>query len=381
MRVAIVGGGVMGCASALALAKRGAEVVLLERAVPGAEASSAAAGILGAQMEAPGGSPLLDLLVSARAGYGPWAEELRAETGIDIGFRVSGVLHVARNEAERDALAKAVAWQSNEGLTATLLEPKDARAIEPELAADIVAAAHFPDDAQIDPPSLLRALVAAVARAGVTVRSGISVERVIVEGGKCLGVALASDTHEPEELRADATVLAAGSWSSLVPGIGNLVPKVTPARGQIVLLDERPPRLRTIVVGGDAYAVPRGDGRVLCGSTVEFVGFRRDVTAGGVHSILEGTLRVVPGLANATLASTWSSFRPFAVEGVPMIGKSKLPGLFLATGHHRNGILLAKVTGDRVASAIYASERAGQAIPKPADTELDIDVDVTEPPR
>ncbi|MDB4998360.1 MAG: Glycine oxidase ThiO [Myxococcaceae bacterium] len=379
MRVAIVGGGVMGCATALALAKRGAEVVLLERAVPGAEASSAAAGILGAQMEAPGGSPLLDLLVSARAGYGPWAEELRAETGIDIGFRVSGVLHVARTEAERDALAKAVAWQSNEGLTASLLEPKDARAIEPELSADIVAAAHFPDDAQIDPPSLLRALVAAVSRAGVTVRSGISVERVIVEGGKCLGVALASDTHEAEELRADATVLAAGSWSSLVPGIGNLVPKVTPARGQIVLLDERPPRLRTIVVGGDAYAVPRGDGRVLCGSTVEFVGFRRDVTAGGVHSILEGTLRVVPGLANATLASTWSSFRPFAVEGVPMIGKSKLPGLFLATGHHRNGILLAKVTGDRVASAIYASDRA--QVPKPADTELDIDIDVTEPPR
>jgi glycine oxidase len=358
MRVAIIGGGVMGCASALALAKRGAEVVLLERAVPGAEASSAAAGILGAQMEAQGGSPLLDLLVSARAGYGPWAEELRAETGIDIGFRVSGVLHVARTAAERDELARSVAWQSSEGLTARLLEPNEARAIEPELSSDIVAAAHFPDDAQIDPPLLLRALVSAVARAGVTVRSGISVDRVIVERGRCLGVALASETHEPEELRADATVLAAGSWSSLVPGIGNLVPRVTPARGQIVLLDERPPRLRTIVVGGDAYAVPRGDGRVLCGSTVEFVGFRRDVTAGGVHSILEGTLRVVPGLANATLSSTWSSFRPFAVDGVPMIGKSKLPGLFLATGHHRNGILLAKVTGDRVASAVYATDQA-----------------------
>jgi glycine oxidase len=355
MRVAIVGGGVMGCACALALAKRGAEVVLLERALPGAEASSAAAGILGAQTDALGGSPLLDLLVSARAGYGSWAEELRTETGIDIGFRVSGVLHVARNEAEHDELAKTVAWQSNEGLTASLLGPADARAVEPELASNVLAAAYFPDDAQIDPPSLLRALVAAVARAGVTVRSGISVERAIVEGGRCLGVALATETHETEELRADATVLAAGSWSSLVPGIGSLIPKVTPARGQIVLLDERPPRLRTIVVGGDAYAVPRGDGRVLCGSTIEFVGFRREVTAGGVHAILDGTLRIVPGLTNATLSTTWSSFRPYAVDGAPMIGKSMLPGLFLATGHHRNGILLAKVTGDRVASAIYAS--------------------------
>jgi glycine oxidase len=352
MRVVVVGGGVMGCASALALADRGADVVILERAVPGAEASSAAAGILGAQVEARENAALLPLFTRARAEYAAWSEALRARTGIDIGHRVTGGLRVATNDDDARALADEVAWQRREGLRAELVSGNGAREIEPQLAPRVVAGAHFPDESQVDPPALLRALVAATARriegpGRVTTRSGTTVARLIVEHDRCVGAQL-----EDGEARADAVVLAAGSWSSLLPGVPSDVPKVRPARGQMVLLDERPPSVRTMIFGRDAYVVPRGDGRVLCGSTLEFVGFRREVTAGGVHAILAGALSVLPSLADAPLTSTWSSFRPYLGEHAPLMGESPLPGLFLATGHHRNGILLAKVTGDAVAKSV-----------------------------
>jgi glycine oxidase len=350
MRVAIVGGGVMGCTVALALARHGAHVVVLERAVPGAEASSAAAGILGAQVElhGPGDDPAP--LLRARECWKSWAAELREATGIDVGFRVTGVLRVARTDAERASVAHEIEWQAGLGLRAAFLDAADARALEPELASDVIAASHFPDDAQVDPQTLLRALVSYISRTPrIDVKSGSTVRSLLVERDRCAGVAL-----EDGELRADATVLAAGSWSSLVPGVPTDTPAVRPVRGQMVLLDERPPRVRTIVFGGGAYVVPRGDGRVLCGSTMEHVGFRKEVTAAGVHAVLSGALACVPGLGAAQLVATWSNFRPYAAGGA-LVGASSLPGLFVATGHHRNGILLSKLTGDAVASAVSAS--------------------------
>jgi glycine oxidase len=347
MRIAIIGAGVMGCASALALADRGADVVVLERAVPGAEASSAAAGILGAQVESHAPGPLLRTFVRAREQYAAWASALRDASGIDVGYHVSGVLRVARTADEARQLAREVAWQQKEGLRAEFCDARAARRIEPELCEDLQAAAYFPDDAQVDPKALLRALVAAASRAGVIFRAGSTVQHVIAESGRCVGVRL-----EDAELRADAVVLAAGSWSSLVPGVPTEVPAVRPARGQMVLLEERPPRTRTIVFGNTVYAVPRGDGRVLCGSTLEFVGYRREVTAAGVNAILSGALQILPSLGAAELAGTWSNFRPHTEGEKPLTGSSPLPGLFLATGHYRNGILLAKVTADDVARAV-----------------------------
>jgi glycine oxidase len=183
------------------------------------------------------------------------------------------------------------------------------------------------------------------------VRAGATVERLVVEGGRCVGVAVDS-----EAFRADAVVLAAGSWSSLVPGVPATVPSVRPVRGQIVLLDERPPRARTIVFGTGAYVVPRGDGRVLCGSTMEHAGFRKEVTAQGIHAILSGALACLPSLGAAQFAAAWSNFRPHAAGDRPLVGASPLPGLFLATGHHRNGILLSKVSADAVARAVVSTD-------------------------
>lgn len=343
----------MGCTTALALADASVDAVVLERAVPGAEASSAAAGILGAQVELHRRDADVGLFVRARDGWTAWARALRDASGIDVGHRVSGVLRVARTDRERIDLAGEVAWQSERGLNASLLDPSAAREVEPELTRDILAAAHFPDDAQIDPSTLLRALMALLARnARVTVRSGATVQRLLIEHDRCVGVGL-----DEGELRADATVLAAGSWSSLVGGVPAELPVVRPVRGQIVVLDERPPRVKTIVFGAGGYLVPRGDGRVVCGSTMENAGFRKEVTAAGVHAILSEVLSCVPSLGEAQLAATWSNFRPRVDSDRALVGRSPLPGLFLATGHHRNGILLSKVTADAVAHEVLATLR------------------------
>jgi glycine oxidase len=346
MRIVVIGAGVMGCSVALSLSERGArEVIVLERAVPGAEASSAAAGILGAQIES--APDETELFRRARDGYRTWAESLRAETGIDVGYKQCGALQVAVNAGDADALAAKVAQQARLGLAAEIVDGKKARAIEPALADRVACAAYFPDEAQVDPPALLRALVAAVARRA-TIRSGVTVRGLLVESDRCAGVQL-----EDGDMRADAVVLAAGSWSSLVPGLPAKIPEVKPVRGQMVLLDERPPRVRSIVFGDHGYVVPRGDGRVLCGSTMEHAGFRREVTASGVVTILNKALALVPSLGDAQLTSTWSSFRPHA--SMRLEGASPLAGLFLATGHHRNGILLARETGERVAKALLDS--------------------------
>jgi glycine oxidase len=353
MHVVVIGAGVMGCASAYVLAKGGARVTLLERAVPGAEASSAAAGVLGAQVESHDRPSERAMFVRAREGYAAFAAALEAETGISVGYRVSGVLRVARDAEGLAELGRVVREQAADGLRAELLETKRAMEIEPTLNPEVSGAAYFPDDAQVDPPALLRALIAAVSRADVDVRAGAVVRSVRVEHGACTGVLL-----DDGALDADATVLAAGSWSKMIPGVPAEVPDVKPARGQMVLLDERPPKLRTILFGRGGYVVPRGDGRVLCGSTLEMVGFRREVTAGGVHAILRTALDLSPGLASAQLSSTWSNFRPYSPAGAPLMGASPLPRLFLATGHHRNGILLAKLTADAVGDAILGDRRS-----------------------
>lgn len=356
MRIVIVGGGVMGCATALELANRGVrDVVVLERAVPGAEASSAAAGMLAAQIESRDEAELVQF-VRAREAYAGWAIALREATGIDIAHRRSGVLSIARTDKDLERAHHDVEAQRAWGLRAEVVDGTRARTIERELCEGIAGAAYYPDEAQVDPPQLLRALVVAASKAGVVMRAGATVSTLVSEGGRCVGVGLAPS----EILRADAVVLAAGSWSSLVPGVPEDLPRVRPVRGQLVLLEERPPRAGTIVFEGHSYVVPRGDGRVVCGSTMEDVGHRREVTAAGVQSILSAAIAVMPRLGEAEVVRSWCNFRPSvaSASGAPLVGASTLPGLFLATGHHRNGILLAKATADAVTDAIMKAAAA-----------------------
>jgi glycine oxidase len=344
--VVIIGGGLMGCGIALRLCQAGARVTVLERSIPGAEASSAAAGILAPQMESEGPGPFLELCLRSRALYPTFAQELLELTGVNVAYLPSGVLHTAFDEARAHHLEATVAWQRALGLRAELLTGQEARGLEPALAPEVLAAAHFPDDHQVDNRLLVRALTMAAARVGAQFRSGY-VRGVLEEAGRAVGVDL-----DGEPLRADAVVVAAGSWSGLVQGLPLDPRTVRPMRGQMLQLQTRLPLMRHILVSPEGYLVPRADGRVIAGSTMEFAGFDKQVTAEGLSRILALALRLCPQLGGAAVDSSWAGFRPYTEDHLPLLGAGPLPGLFLATGHFRNGILLTPITAKLVAQAV-----------------------------
>lgn len=341
--VVIVGGGLMGSLSALRLADAGRRVLVLEKAVPGAEASSAAAGILAGQSESKTDGPLFDISVESRERYVSLAAELRERVGIDVGFRRCGVIEVAETEQALDELERTFAWQRAKGHRVERIEAAALRSIEPQLNGGFAGAIALPDDGQVDPPTLVTAVAQAAERAGATFRAGTTVRSVVIEDGVARGV-------EVEDGRIDAghVVIAAGAWSSLVQGATVASSAVKPARGQIIELSLRTPPFKSIVFGRGGYAVPRPDGRVLCGSTLEFVGFQKDVTVGGLAKILAMITGLAPSLADAKVNRTWSNFRPFSSDGAALVGDAGIANLTLATGHHRSGILLAPATAERV---------------------------------
>jgi len=350
--VLIVGGGIMGSAVALRLAQRGVGVTVVERGIPGAEASSAAAGMLAPQTEADGAGPMLALGVKSRALYPELAVELRELTGIDVGYQRSGVLALGFDEEDERALSFRRTWQVAQGQRAELLPEPALRALEPALGPTVRAALHFPDDAQVNPAALARAFSQAAAAAGARFLQGRYVRRVVVEQGAVVGLEL-----DGEVLSTDKVVLAAGSWSGLVEGGGVPASVVRPARGQLVAIETRPPLFHHVLsVHGRGYLVPRRDGTVVAGSTVEMVGFRKEVTVGGLATILNLARTLVPSLADAPVLSSWSNFRPYTEDQLPVLGATAVRGLFLATGHHRNGILLAPITGDAIASLVATGD-------------------------
>lgn len=346
--IAIIGGGVMGCAVALRLAQRGLAVTVIERGIPGAEASSAAAGILGPQMESEHPGPLLELGLRSRALYPALAVELHDATGIDIGYVRSGVLAVAFDAAQEADLGARRTWQLARGLRVETLPAESLRAIEPAISPAVLGGLRFADDAQVNARDLARALSQAAASAGARFLQGRYVRRVVTERGAAVGVEL-----DGEILPAAAVVVAAGSWSGLVEGAGVPTQVVRPARGQMVSIETRPPIFRHVIsVHGRGYLVPRRDGSVLAGSTMEMAGFRKEVTVAGLAQILTLAHQLVPALADAPVAATWSNFRPYTEDHLPVLGLTGVRGLVLATGHFRNGILLAPITGQAIAELV-----------------------------
>jgi glycine oxidase len=350
--VPIIGGGIMGCACAWELARRGFGVTVLEKSVPGAEASSHAAGILGAQAEAHTPGPMFELSVQSLARYPSWSKRLLAETGIDVAYRTGGVLRVAFDRAEIAAFVRKSAWQSRTRSRPERLGRVQARGLEPALSRSIAGAVLFPGDARVDPRLLLRALHIAAQRAGVEFRSGAYVKSVSVAGDRARGVTLDGGAT----LRAEHVVVAAGSWTTLIEGLPLRPGSVRPARGQIVELCSPAPLLQRVVYGPRCYLVPRDDGRTLVGSTLEFVGYQREVTAAAVRDLLTAAIELVPCLAQASVNGAWSSFRPYTDDELPLLGASGVQGLTLATGHYRNGILLAPITAE-ITSAVVRGVR------------------------
>jgi glycine oxidase len=344
--VAVVGGGLIGCALAAELAGRGRSVIVIERAEPGAEASGAAAGMLSPQSDARSRDPFFELALESHGLYADWVRDLSEETGLDVGYRRWGLLKCRFGGEPGPGLAELYDWQLAAGLS-ILGRPRAAlaREIGGRLSPDVCEALFFPDEGAVEPRAITRAAWLAAVRRGVEVRIGIRVLGFRIERGACRGV-----ETDDGPIEADATVDAAGAWAAFGGRLPLPLP-VEPVRGQIVRLALDDP-LPAIVASEDVYLVPRGDGSVLVGSTVERAGFHKAVTAEGVERLLAAARRLVPALGSGRFIDAWSGLRPGTPDGWPVLGSSPIRGLFFAAGHYRNGILLAPATARLVADEI-----------------------------
>ncbi len=344
--VAVVGAGAIGCAVAWRLAREGLSVVLVERVYPGAETSSAAAGILAAQIEAEEDGAFFRFLWRSEQMYADFAGELRSASGMEIGYRACGALKVALDEADLAPLAVPFAWQRAEGLPVERLNGPAIRELEPSLSPEIRGGLLFPSAAQVDAQRLTPALWTACRRAGCRLARG-EARRILARSGKVTGVEVAG-----RALAASAVVVASGSWSALVPGAGLPTGSVRPVRGQMIRFEGLPP-VRRVVFGAGGYLVPRLDGHLLAGATMEEVGFDKSTTAEGVTRLGALARRLCPPLAGMPVSSSWAGLRPACPDGLPALGP--LPaadGIFLAAGHLRNGILLTPATAEVIAAMV-----------------------------
>ena len=344
--VVVVGGGIVGLSAARALAAAGAKTLLVERQRVGAEASSAAAGMLAPQAETPEDSPLLELALKARDHHLALAAALLAETGLSVDLATCGLIEIALTEDDLRRLEARRGWQSRRGLAVEALGPSEVREAEPNVNPGVRGGLYIPGDRCVDNVRLVRALAASAVARGVSIVTGRPVTELVVERGAVAGVRAAS-----EVFRAPAVVNAMGAWAGLIGG-DPLPPPVEPVRGHIVAFDMTPALLRHVVCSLRGYLVPRADGRTLAGSTTERAGFDKIVTAAGLVTVLGIALEIAPILADVRVADSWACLRPGTPDGLPVIGPGALPGLFHATGLYRNGILMGPLVGEIVAGLV-----------------------------
>jgi len=349
--VIIVGGGVIGLMTARALAKRGLTVTIVERSELGREASYAAGGILAPQAEADCADDFFKLACASRDLYPALADSLLEETGIDIELDQTGTLYLAFKDADEDELDKRFEWQAKAGLPLERLTRTQARELEPSINHEVRAALHFPRDIQVDNRRLLSALIASSKGEQVEVLTGLDVQSLQIQDGRVTGVATSTGL-----LISNRVIIAAGAWSSLLLNSKSSPSfTITPIRGQIVCLQCEPERVRHVLYSPRGYIVPRLDGRMLAGSTSESEGFNKQVTVGGVASILEHALEIAPDFVSLPIVDTWAGLRPQAQDHYPVLGPSEIEGLFFATGHFRNGILLAPITAELLADMVASN--------------------------
>lgn len=350
-RVAIIGGGVIGLGIGWRLAQAGCAVDVFERGEAGRGASWAAAGMLAAGIEAePGEEALTRLNRHSLALWPAFAMELQAASGIDVGLRTEGTLWVALTRDDAAQLRFHYEFQRGIGIALEWLSGGQARAREPYLNPNAPAAIFSPDDHQVDNRLVATALAAAFVRAGGRLHEGQAVTGLDVSGGKVTGVLVGG-----RRVGAETVVLAAGAWSPDLPGLPEIArPPVRPVKGQMLALamDPAAPLLRHVVWSQRSYLVPRRDGRLIVGATTEERGFDARLTAGGMLALLDGAWRAVPGVEELEIVESWAGFRPGSRDDAPVLGPSGVEGLMLATGHHRNGILLTPVTADAVSRTI-----------------------------
>ncbi|MEE1724621.1 glycine oxidase ThiO [Streptomyces albidoflavus] len=365
--VVVAGGGIVGLVTAWRAAQRGLAVTVVDPA-PGGGAAQVAAGMLAAVTELHFGEErLLALNLASAERYPAFAAELAEASGQELGYRRCGTLAVALDADDRAYLRELHALQLRSGLESEWLSGRECRRLEPMLAPGVRGGLRVDGDHQIDPRRLASALVTACERAGV-VWCRSTAGRLVVRGGRAVGVELADGSL----VEGGQTVLAAGSRSGLLAGLPEEVAvPVRPVKGQVVRLavPEAYRRgaaflgrtVRAVVRGSHVYLVPRENGELVIGATTEELGWDTTVTAGGVYELLRDAHELVPGLTELPFTEVRAGLRPGSPDNAPLLGPTALPGLHLATGHHRNGVLLTPVTGDVLADVLTTGELPGYA--------------------
>ena len=353
--VLVIGGGIIGLVTAWRAAQRGFGTAVADPS-PGGGAAQVAAGMLAAVTELHyGEQTLLGLNLASARRYPAFAAELEEASGQDIGFRTCGTLAVARDTDDRAHLRELHALQRASGLDSQWLTGRECRRLEPMLAPGVRGGLRVDGDHQCDPRRLAAALLRACERAGVTFHR-LRAEQLSVTAGRATGAVLADGTR----VSAGQTVLAAGSLSGRLAGVPEeALPPLRPVKGQVLRLRVPAPyapflsrTVRAVVRGGHIYLVPRENGELVLGATSEEQGWDTTVTAGGVYELLRDAHELVPGITELPLTESRAGLRPASPDNAPLLGPSALPGLHLATGHYRNGVLLTPVTGDAMAEAL-----------------------------
>jgi glycine oxidase len=352
----VVGSGVVGLACAWRAARAGARALVLDRSDPPDGATQVAAGML-----APVGElqfreeALLEMTLASAAAFPDFVAELESATGLPTGYVRCGALHVALDRDETAELRRRYELQRSRGLEAEWLGPRACRRLEPGLAPSLHGGVHVPGEAAVDPRALCAALSSAIEAAGGELRYGVEVAGLLLDAETVRGVRMADGT----EALTPAVVVAAGAWSGTAAWLpAEARPPVRPVKGQILELRgvAAEPVCERIVASERVYLVPRPDGRLVVGATVEERGFDTTVTAGGVHELLREAYRLLPDVAELELSKASAGLRPGTPDNLPLIGPGAFDGLLLATGHFRNGVLLAPLTGDAIAGMLAGEE-------------------------
>lgn len=358
--VVVAGGGLIGLVVAWRCAQRGLSVTVVDDS-PGTGASYAAAGMLAPVTEAAyGEQPLLALCRASLERFPAFAAELREASGIDVGLRTAGTVVVGFDADDMTALADLYAYQISLGLTVQQLTAREARAREPSLTPRLRGGLAVAGDHSVDGRSVHAALLVATERCGVRLLR-TPIIALNVEGGRATGLRLADGT----DVAGETVVLALGARSATLPGAPPVA--VRPVKGQILRLRGAGGLLagtvRALVRGRQVYLVPYAEDRLVVGATVEDRGFDATVTAGAVHDLLRDAIEVVPGVSELELAETIARWRPGTPDNAPLLGPAELPGLVLATGHYRNGVLLSPITGEVIAELLSGGRLSELAAP------------------
>jgi glycine oxidase len=360
--VMVVGGGIIGTLTALELAGRGVRTAVVERGRPGREASWAGAGMLSPIYPWRYPEALSRLVNRSLALYPELAARLTEVSGVDPQLRYTGLIVPVFAAAEWADLAPALPWSERFGWRAERLTGREARRVEPCLAESVAGAVFWPDVAQVRNPRLARAAEAAARAAGVAYHTGVEVTGFVRRRARGSGAGRVTAVRTASgPMAAGRFLLAAGSWSGDLAREAGLDLPVAPVKGQILLLKSEPGRLTRIVKHDRAYLVPRADGRVLVGATMEMAGFDRRTTLSALNFLSGALLSMAPGLADAEVERHWMGFRPGTPDGLPYLGKAPgLEGVFVAAGHYRNGVILAPATAEAMACLLL-----GEAPPVP----------------